>query len=150
MGRVNQKMIDQMIAMRHQGFTHADVGRRLGVSERTVRRHTSGVSPELVHAGDPSRVDLLQWCMQCVFAWKDRLDLDVEDLNIAAKHVRKAIDKLDELVAAKLEVDKKLRLDFLFSQVLPRAMRDIKFEQDLRRIEAEIGPLDRTGADPED
>jgi len=33
-GRVNQKMVDQMVRMRREGFTHADIARRLGASER--------------------------------------------------------------------------------------------------------------------
>ena len=51
-GRVNQKMIDQMIRMRTEGITHAEIARRLG-----RRKHERGGKPSqqrTVHV--PSRV----------------------------------------------------------------------------------------------
>ena len=45
---MNQKMINGMIKMRTEGFTHAQIAARYGVSERTIRRHTEGVLPQLV------------------------------------------------------------------------------------------------------
>ena len=59
--RVNQKMVDRMVKLRQQGFSYDEIGDQVGCSERTVRRHTKGVSPRLVHAGDPKRIDLLTW-----------------------------------------------------------------------------------------
>src|SRR5437762_12240397 len=82
-GRVNQKMIDRMIELRGQGFSHVAIGKRLGCSERTVRRHTQGVSPRLVHASDPKRIDLLTWCGVNIFAVKDRLNLSVRETDAA-------------------------------------------------------------------
>src|SRR5258706_15771826 len=58
-GRVNQKMIDQMIRMRREGVTHAQNARRLGASENTVRRPSEGGSPHLVHAAEEKQGDLL-------------------------------------------------------------------------------------------
>src|SRR2546425_2731742 len=90
-GRVNQKMINGMIKMRTEGFTHAQIARHYGVSERTVRRHTKGVSPRLVHATDPKHVDLLTWCSASIFASKDRLELSVRETDIALKKAREEV-----------------------------------------------------------
>lgn len=45
--RVTQEAIDQMAALRRQGFTFRDIGGRLGCSERTARRYTGKVEPRL-------------------------------------------------------------------------------------------------------
>src|SRR6266550_103506 len=125
-GRVNQKMIDRMIALRGQGFSHVAIGKRLGCSERTVRRHTQGVSPRLVHASDPKRIDLLAWCAVNIFAAKDRLKLNVQETDVAMKKAREGVSKLDPLTKQRLERDREMRIDFLFNVALPSAAPEIR------------------------
>ncbi len=45
--RVTQEAIDEMAALRRQGFTFRDIGARLGCSERTARRFAGKVEPRL-------------------------------------------------------------------------------------------------------
>ena len=124
-GRVNQKMIDQMIRLRREGVTQADIARRLGASERTVRRHTEGVSPQLVHAGDPTRVDLLQWGASQMRAIQRRWHLSVAELDICMKHLRTVVSELDEMTAEQLERDPQLRVQFLMHEIWPPAHEKI-------------------------
>ncbi len=133
-GRVNQKMIDQMIALRRQGFTHADIGHRLGVSPRTVRRHTEGVSPQLLHAEDQTRVDLLQWGALQMSAIREHWHLTVQELDFCLKGWRAVVTNLDDLTVEQLERDPRLRLRFLMNEVWPplhEKVDDVRIEQDL-------------------
>lgn len=45
--RVTQEKVDQMAHLRRQGLTFADIGARLGCSERTARRYAGRVEPRL-------------------------------------------------------------------------------------------------------
>src|ERR1700675_394182 len=45
--RVTQEAIDEMAELRLQGLTFADIGARLGCSERTARRFAGKVKPRL-------------------------------------------------------------------------------------------------------
>lgn len=124
-GRVNQKMIDEMIRMRTEGITHADIARRLGVSERTVRRHTEGVTPQLVHAGEDTRVNLLEWGAAQLRAIQQRWRLSVAELDICMKHLRAVVSRLDDLTVEQLERDPELRSHFLAHEVWPPAHEKI-------------------------
>src|SRR2546426_6672487 len=113
-GRVNQKMINGMVKMRTEGFTHAQIAERYGVSQRTSRRHTEGVSPQLVHAGDQAAsVNLLAWGAEQLRAIQQALRLRVAELNLAMRRWRDAVSKLDDLTIDQLEHDAGLRRRFL-------------------------------------
>ncbi len=45
--RVSQETIDKMEVLRRSGLTFQEIGRRLGLSERTARRYAGKVKPEL-------------------------------------------------------------------------------------------------------
>lgn len=124
-GRVNQKMIDQMVRLRKEGFTHADIAGRLSVSERTVRRHTEGVAPRLVHADDDSHVDLLQWGAAQLRAIQQRWRLSVTELDMCMKHLRTVVSQLDPLTIEQLERDSELRRHFLTHEIWPPAHEKI-------------------------
>ncbi len=124
-GRVNQKMIDQMIRMRTEGFTHARIAQKVGVSVRTSRRHTEGVSPRLVHAEDQTRVDILQWGAAQLRAIQQRWRLSVTELDICMKHLRTVVSQLDPLAIEQLERDPELRRHFLTHEIWPPAHEKI-------------------------
>ena len=115
--RVNQKMINGMVIRRTQGYTHAQIARHYGVSERTVRRHTKGVSPQLVHAGDLTRVDLMQWCARQVRAIQQHWGLSIGELDLVMKRLRRVISELDDMTVEQLELDHDLRVQFLMKEV---------------------------------
>ena len=133
--RVNQKMIDGMITRRTQGFTHLQIAHHYGVSERTVRRHTKGVSPQLVHAADPTRVDLLQWGAKQFRAIQRRERLSVAELDFALRMWRSVVEKLDELTLGQLELDSELRVQLLLHEVWPPIHEKI---DDLRLIREKV------------
>jgi len=148
--RVNQKMVDRMVKLRQQGFSYEEIGHQVGCSERTARRHTKGVSPRLVHAGDPKRIDLLTWCAVNIFALKDRLELNVQETDVAMKKAREAVTNLDPLTKQQLERDRKMRIDFLLNVALPSAAPEIRSMRFIERIEREFGPLDKEPETGED
>lgn len=133
-GRVNQKMIDRMIKMRREGFSYVEIAKALGCSERTVRRHTKGVSPQLVHAEDPTRVDLLQWGARQVRAIQQHWRLNVAELNLVMKRLRQVISELDDMTIEQLELDRDLRGRFLMKEVWPPAhekIDDLRLARDM-------------------
>jgi AraC-like DNA-binding protein len=144
-GRVNQKMIDRMIKMRREGFSYVEIAKALGCSPRTVRRHTKGVSPQLVHAEDPTRVDLLQWGARQARAIQQHWRLSVGELDLVMKQLRSVISELDDMTIEQLELDRDLRVQFLMHEVWPPAHEKI---DDLRLswgIEGTREPLKVSG-----
>jgi transposase-like protein len=142
-------MINGMVKMRTEGYTHAQIARRYGVSERTVRRHTKGASPRLVHASDPKRLDLLAWCGANIFAVKDRLKLSVREADVAMKKAREEIANLDPLTRQRLERDPKMRIDFFFTVLWPAATPEIQTMRFVERIERQFGPLNKGEGAPD-
>ena len=136
MRSVNQRMVDRMSALRRQGFSHLDIAHQLGCSERTVRRHTHGVSPQLVHAGDQTGVDLLDWGVRQFGAAQHQRRLTLQELDLAIKRWRAAVSALDPLTVERLERDSKLRGVF-FDETWPR----IHLEIDTRRLSNDGEPL---------
>ncbi len=147
--RVHQKIVNQMIELRRQGFSHQEIGKKVGCSERTVRRHTKGVSRRLVHAGEQKAFDLLRWCCVNVFAIRDRLELSIREADAFMKQARAAVSTLDPLTRQRLPDDRQLRLDFLFKVVWPAAARTIKTMRLVERLEIQCGPL-QDGDEPGD
>ena|SRR5437762_6423428 len=147
--RVHQKIVNQMIELRRQGFSHQDIGKRVGCSERTVRRHTKGVSRRLVHAGEQKAFDLLRWCCVNVFGIRDRLELSIREADAFMKQARAAVSTLDPLTRQRLQDDRQSRLDFLFKVAWPPAARTIQTMRLVERLEIQCGPL-QDGDEPGD
>ena len=129
-------MVDRMIALRRQGFSHLDIAHQLGCSERTIRRHTQGVSPQLVHADDETGVDLLDWGVRQLGAAQRQRHLTLQELDLAIKRWRAAVSALDPLTGERLERDSTLRGAF-FDETWPR----IHLEIDTRRLSDDREPL---------
>ena len=143
--RVNQQMIDKMIAWREQGDSEADIARKLRCSTHTVSRHTKGVTRRLRHATDPRPLDLLRWGSTQIFALKDRLDLTVKELNVLVKALRKALAQLDEFTVSSLATNRALRVRWLLDEFLRRVAPQIRIMRLMARFELEVGPTE-TGA----
>lgn len=136
MRSINQRMVDRMIALRRQGFSHLDIAHQLGCSERTVRRHTHGVSPQLVHAGDQTGVNLLDWGVGQLGKVRRQQHLTLQELDLAIKRWRASVSTLDPLTVERLERDSELRGAF-FDESWPR----IHLEIDTRRLNDDREPL---------
>ena len=136
MRSVNQRMVSRMIALRRQGFSHLDIAHKIGCSERTVRRHTHGVSPQLMHAADHTESNLLDWGVEQLSAVQRQRRLGLDELDLAIKRWRAAVSALDPLTVEHLERDSKLRGAF-FDESWPR----IHLEIDNRRLNDDREPL---------
>ncbi|SRR6266550_1532026 len=152
-GRVNQKMINGMVKMRTEGFTHAQIAERYGVSQRTSRRHTEGVSPQLVHAGDQAAsVNLLAWGAEQLRAIQHALRLSVAELNLGMRRWRDAVFELDDLTIDQLQHDAELRRRFLLTEVWPGIHE--KIDGDRAALDIPTTPLPPWGftvsSDPKD
>jgi hypothetical protein len=55
--RVTQELVDAMEQLRRQGLTFADIGARLGCSERTARRYVGQVEPRIDLPGKRTKLD---------------------------------------------------------------------------------------------
>ncbi len=96
--RVNQDMVDHMLELRQKGFTSKDIATEVGVSERTVKRYASGVTPSLQRNLTLDREEMLA----CLFRWVAllcrHLGLPFEEINQLAVELREKVEQLDNLV----------------------------------------------------
>src|SRR5947199_8782300 len=67
--KVNQVLLDRMVELRKQGFSHREISQKVNRSVRTVGRYLRGVSPQLQLPTTPTRVDVLAWCRARILAW---------------------------------------------------------------------------------
>src|SRR5438128_12663114 len=67
--KVNQVLLDRMVELRKQGFSHREIAQKVNRSVRTVGRYLHGVTPQLQLPTTPKRVDVLTWCSARVLAW---------------------------------------------------------------------------------
>lgn len=51
--RITQKMVNQMVELRRQGFTYKEIAERIGCSERTVRRYVGHVRVQVEAPREP-------------------------------------------------------------------------------------------------
>ena len=66
--KVNQVLLDRMVELRKQGFSHREIAQKVNRSVRTVGRYLRGVSPQLQLPTTPKRVDVLAWCSARILA----------------------------------------------------------------------------------
>ena len=136
---VNQKLINQMVALRRQGFSHREIADKVERSERTVRRYTRGVSPQLELPPQREPVDVLAVGVQSIIRCRAQLGFDTREADQVIKALRRALGPLDPVTSEWLATDPQARRDFLLEflrDVRPR----ISDMRAIRRIEAEIGP----------
>ena len=136
---VNQVLVNRMVALREQGFSHREIAEKVGRSERTVRRYTKGVSPQVELPTQPKRVDVLVACSKVILALRERLELDTEEVDVVLKELRKTLDRKDPLSLEWLATDRHARVDFLVHKVLRQVMPGINTMRHIRRIREELG-----------
>ena len=139
---VNQVLLDRMVALRRQGFSHQQIAEKVKRSERTVRRYLRGVAPKLELPAAPKRVDVLQRCTQLILLWLPKLKLDTQEVDIVLKKLRKTLEQKDPLTLEWLATDPRARRDFLVKEFLREAMSDIRERRDIQRIKEELGGFD--------
>jgi hypothetical protein len=135
---VNQVLVNRMVTLRQQGFSHREIADKVERSERTVRRYTKGVSPQVEVPAQPNRVDVLVACGQLILHWRKELDLDTVEVDAVLKELRKALDRKDPMTLEWFATDARARRDFLLYEFLGQVMPGINTMRHVRRIREEL------------
>jgi len=141
--KVNQVLLDRMVELRKQGFSHQDIAQKVKRSMRTVGRYLRGVSPQLRLPTTPKRVDVLTWCSARILGWVvPRWKLNPKEVDIMLKRLRKVIAEKDPLTVQWLAANEKPRLEFFLHEYLPSACSNMKTDREFERIRQEFGGFD--------
>ena len=135
---VNQVLVNRMVTLRQQGFSHREIAQKVARSERTVRRYTNGVSPQLQLPTTPKRVDVLVACTKVILELRGRLELDTAEVDVVLKALRQTLDQKDPLTLEWLGTDSHARGDFLVDEVLRKVMPGINTMRHIRRIREQL------------
>ena len=136
---VNQVLLDRMVELRHQGFSHREIAQKVNRSVRTVGRYLRGVSPQLQLPTTPKRVDVLTRCGKIILYARDRLELTTQEVDYLFKKLRKTFEQRDPLTRDWLATDSRARVDFLFNEVLRPAMSEIKLRRWIEHFRELVG-----------
>ncbi len=144
---VNQVLLDRMVDLRRQGFSHREIAQKVNRSLRTVGRYLRGVSPKLQLPNTPKRVDVLAWCSVRILGWvRQRWKLTPQEADVILKRLRKAISEKDPLTVQWLATSEEPRLQFLVEEFLPAALSSMDAYRQFERIRRMFGGFDE-GAD---
>jgi len=136
---VNQVLLDRMVELRHQGFSHREIAQKVNRSVRTVGRYLRGVSPQLQLPTTPKRADVLTRCGKIILYARDRLELTTQEVDYLFKKLRKTFEQRDPLTRDWLATDSRARVDFLFNEVLRPAMSEIKLRRWIEHFRELVG-----------
>ena len=140
---VNQVLLDRMVELRHQGFSHREIAQKVNRSLRTVGRYLRGVSPRLQLPTTPKRVDVLGWCSARILAWvRPRWKLTPLEVDVMLKRLRKVIAEKDPLTIQWLATAEEPRLQFLLYEFLPGASRNMNTDRQFDNIRRMFGGFD--------
>lgn len=138
--KVNQVLLDRMVELKKQGFSHHDIAQKVKRSVRTVGRYLRGVSSQLRLPTAPKRVDVLEWCSARILAWVvPRWKLNPKEVDTVLKGLRKVIAEKDPLTVQWLAANEQPRLEFLIHEYLPSALGDIKTDRAFERFKQQVG-----------
>lgn len=141
--KINQVLLDRMVELKKQGFSHHDIARKVKRSVRTVGRYLRGVSVQLRLPTAPKRVDVLTWCSARILAWVvPRWKLNPKEVDVMLKRLRKVIAGKDPLTVQWLATNEEPRLEFLLHEYLPSALGSMKTDREFERIRQELGGFD--------
>ncbi len=137
--KVNQVLLNRMIELRKQGFSCQEIAQKVQRSERTVRRYTRGVHPQVALVTKAKPVDVLAACGKIILYGRDQLELTTQEVDFLFKKLRKTFESRDPLTREWLATDSKARTDFLFNDVLRSAMGEIKIRRWIQRFREQVG-----------
>lgn len=169
--RITQETVDEMAALRRQGLTFKEIGRRVGSSERTARRYVGRVRPQLQlppanqepEVEDPHqmRESLARWFADYLYTQNGdpRPRESVTFLAEATRMLRERLDATDPLILELMIKDGELRKRYaveaigeLYSDYKLIVHIDTEFGQ-MSPSQAAAGwrpPRERPELDPED
>jgi hypothetical protein len=128
-----------MVTLREQGFSHREIAEKVQRSERTVRRYTRGVRPQVAVPTKVKRVGVLAHCAQIILYGRDRLELTTQEMDFLFRMLRKTFEGRDPLTRDWLATDSRARVDFLVNEVLRPGMSDIKLRRWIEQFREQIG-----------
>src|SRR5438093_2257500 len=138
--KVNQVLLDRMVELRKQGFSHREIAQKVNRSVRTVGRYLRGVSPQLQLPTTPKRVDVLGWCSARILAWVlPHWKLTPKEVDVMLKRLRKVIAAKDPLTVQWLAANEEPRREFLFYEFLPPALSIMDAFREFERIKRQCG-----------
>jgi hypothetical protein len=133
-----------MIELRKQGFSCQEIAQKVQRSERTVRRYTRRIRPEVVVLTAPKAVDVLAACGKIILYGRDRLELTTQEVDFLFKKLRKTFEARDPLTRDWLATDSKARVAFLFNEVLRPAMSEIRIRRWIQQLREQVGSEEMT------
>ena len=136
---VNQVLVTKMVTLRQQGFSHREIAEKVERSERTVRRYTHGVRPQVAVPTKDKRVDVLAHCARIIVHGRERLELTTQEMDFLFRLLRKAFEGRDPLTRDWLATDARARVDFLVHEVLWPGMSDIKLKRWVDQFREQVG-----------
>lgn len=137
---MNQLLLDRMVEVWHQGFSHREIAHKVNRSLRTVGRYLRGVSPRLQLPTTPKRVDVLGWCSARILAWvRPRWKLTPTEVDVILKRLRKVIAEKDPLTIQWLSTAEEPRQQFLLYEFLPGALRNMDTDRQFEHIRHMVG-----------
>ena len=148
--KVNQVLLNRMIELRKQGFSCQEIAQKVERSERTVRRYTRGIRPQVAVVTKAKPVDVLAACGKIILYGRDQLELTTQEVDFLFKKVRKIFESRDPVTREWLAADSKARMDFLFNEVLPPAMGEIKIRRWIERFREQVGDSGMTDEEVRD
>ena len=142
---MNNVLLDQMVALRRDGFTMKVIAEKVRVSERTVRRYVRGVEPDIRMPSEldsdeltESFYDQILACRRRIVAtaaelWDEQFELGFEAVDSTMKSLRKLLAGMEKVSIRKLAADESLRAEF-FLEFMTHVRQDWVNELDTVRF----------------
>lgn len=121
---MNNELIEKMAALRRDGFTMKIIAEACGVSERTARRWTRGVVPQIKTPAELNSDELTDSFYDQVLAyrrwivsnasehWSEPFELRLDAVDSAMKSLRELFEGMEKVSIRKLGAHESLRAEF--------------------------------------
>ena len=151
---MNNRLLDQMVSLRRDGFTMKAIAEKVGVSERTVRRYVRGVEPDIRMPSELDSDELTDRFYDQVLEarrrivataselWDEPVEVGFEAVDSAMKSLRERLAGMEKVSIRKLGADESLRAEF-FHDFMTHVRRDwideLKTDRFLRDFALQFG-----------
>lgn len=167
---VNQVVLDKMVTLRRSGHSMQEIAKKVGRSERTVRRYVKDVEPHVELREDLDSTELMDWFFDELLSqrrwitadaskhWNESFDLGVEVVDSTMKVLRERVEAMEEITVMRLKADESLRRQFFkefMEPVLLRWVRGLNVVRGRKVLDRHFGPhgweeVDEDAGDPSD
>jgi len=162
---VNQGVLDSMVSLRRQGFSMREIAKKVGRSERTVRRYVKDVEPHVEIRKHLDTTQLMDWFYDAVLAqrrlitaqagehWKESFDLGIEAVDSTMRLLRERLEAMEDITLTRLKTDEELRHQFFkefISPVIIRWITGLNGDRMHKILDRTFGPFGWEEADEDD